>query len=214
MKWVREQADGPIRGDGRTGGGRRRWLRLSRGPAAGHSAPMSNSGWTSGRAGANGGGRAGRPMHSRIARMTSGWVIVATIAIRPEHRGHSSTSVSQRIGAPSTAALRLAPHAGPTPRVATPSAARRGADPPHQLGPGQPTRRPLPRLVLLAARVPAARGLRRDRGRGLLRLAAAAVPPPRLERRGAIDSHRTNDRRESPWPARARRGRAAPWPGS
>ena len=67
-----EQADGPIRGGRRRGGAGRRWLRLNEATTAGRHAPKSSSGWTSGRAGANGGGRAGRPSNTSISRMTVG----------------------------------------------------------------------------------------------------------------------------------------------
>ena len=46
-------------------------------------------------AGATGGGRAGKPMHSRILRTTTGSVTVAMILKRLAHLGHSKTSAAK-----------------------------------------------------------------------------------------------------------------------
>ena len=56
-------------------------------PPSNSNAPCSRS-----RAGATGGGRAGKPRHIRIAFTADGAVTVAMILSRPLHRGHSSTS--------------------------------------------------------------------------------------------------------------------------
>ncbi|MDP6108154.1 MAG: hypothetical protein QGI33_06950, partial [Candidatus Brocadiia bacterium] len=63
--------------------------------AQAHQAAKSSSSCEVRRAGAIGGGRAGKPTPSRSERIETGSVNAATIRMRPPQSGHSETSMSK-----------------------------------------------------------------------------------------------------------------------